>query len=125
MNNLNIIDLQQELSDEIPFIPQAAIFVKGEGYDKVLKKIEDNVASINDDLNSYVAKLMGLDKNKYQTFNKWGKDIITKSIPRSQITFLKAYSHKDVLNSYFNMINEYNKNLFNNLIPDENFYVKK
>jgi NitT/TauT family transport system substrate-binding protein len=123
--HLNIINLQDVLKDEITFIPQAAIFVKDGVKQSILNKIKNNIENLNANPDSYVKKLMTLDQDKYPTFNKLGEDIITRSIPRSNIGFVKASDNQEDINKFFTLLNNYNPNLFNNQMPDEGFYVKK
>lgn len=121
----NIINLQEVLKDELTLIPQAAIFVKDKIDTKLLNKIKSNIQSLNENPTAYASKVIKLDKDKYPTFNKLGEEIIARSIPRSNIGFVNAHENIDAINKFFTLLNRYNPNIFNNQIPNEDFYVKK
>lgn len=118
---LNILDLQAELGSSL--IPQAGIFVNPDSENQesiaaVLKLIEKNIEYLNNNPKEYSKSIV----EKHQYFENLKSEIIEKSIPRSNIDYLKAIKNKDICNDYFKMLNEYNPNLLGGKVPNDNFY---
>jgi NitT/TauT family transport system substrate-binding protein len=118
---LNILDLQEVLGDK--FIPQAAIFINPESkhYDwleEVLKKVKNNILSLNQDPKSYAEKIT----SKHQYFKNLGAKTIEHCIPRSNINYLVARENINLCEAFFQMLNDYNPNLLGGQIPNQEFY---
>jgi NitT/TauT family transport system substrate-binding protein len=121
--SLNIINLQDVLSEEHEVIPQAAIFVNPnssylEDIEVFMKKLEKNVDELNQKTDSYVDKII----NSYDFFTKTGADVLKRSIPRSNIEFLLAKEHKEIVVAYCNLLNKYNNKILGGLVVDEEIY---
>lgn len=119
---LNILDLQNEL-DEENLIPQAGIFVNPESENTesiaaVLKLIEKNIKYLNEKPKEYSVSIV----ENHQYFGNLKSEIIERSIPRSNIDYVKANENKELCKSFFKMLNEYNPNLLGGKEPNDNFY---
>ena len=95
---------------------QAAIFVnpdseKKDSIEAVIKKIEKNIEIMNENPQSYAEEI--IEKNVY--FGDLGVDILSKSIPNSNLKYLNAKKNKGLIEEYLKMIGY--------KIPDENFYI--
>jgi len=123
-NSLFRFDLQEVLKDDIEYILQAGIFVRdnGKNYDDFLNKVSNNVTYLNNNTLEYVDTLFALKSDKKIIFENIGKNVIVKSIPSSNIYFIKAKENKDKFDKYFDMINTYNKNILKENVIDEAFY---
>lgn len=109
---LNILNLQ-DYTDKT--IMQAAIFVnpdsaKQDSINAVIKKIEKNINEMNDNPEAYALEI--ITKDVY--FSDLGADILTKSIPNSNLKFVKATENKTLVEQYLSMIGY--------KLPDEAFY---
>lgn len=124
-NSLTKINLQAVLKDELAVIPQAGIFVKKD-LDKdvsdFLNMVKESTESLNSDANTYTEKLFNLVSEKKSIFESLTKEVIIKSIPGSNITYMKASDNKTVLDAYFEMISTYNANILGGKTVDEGFY---
>ena len=94
---------------------QAAIFVNPESQKQdsikaVINKIEKNIAAMNQDPAKYASEI--LEKDIY--FSDLGLEIMTNSIPKSNLSFLKAKENKTDIEKYLTMIGY--------KLPDEKFY---
>lgn len=111
--DLNILNLQKFTDTTIM---QAAIFVnpdseKKDSIEAVIKKIEKNIEIMNENPQSYAEEI--IEKNVY--FGDLGVDILSKSIPNSNLKYLNAKKNKGLIEEYLKMIGY--------KIPDENFYI--
>lgn len=129
VNVLDIANVIKNLNDgAIDFIPQAAIYVykdlsKSE-VKKILKTIEKNINSLNDDASAYAKVLLEKDTNLYPLFTNLGEEVLKGVCANAGINFLKAYDNKNKLDEFFKIVDKANKNLFNGNIPDEELYFK-
>ncbi len=109
---INIMNLQEYTNNTIM---QAAIFINAdakniESIKKVISKIEKNIKNMNANPKKYSEVLV----NKDIYFEELGVEILTNSIPRSNLSFMKANENIDEIKQYLEMI-KYN-------IPNEEFY---
>ncbi len=109
---LNIINIQDVVDSTIM---QAAIFVnpnseKQDSIDAVISKIKDNIEEMNKDPEGYANSI--IEKDVY--FKDLGANIMTQSIPNSNLDFVKAKDNKAKVESYLTMIGY--------KLPDEAFY---
>jgi len=109
---LNIINIQDVVDSTIM---QAAIFVnpnseKQDSIDAVISKIKDNIKEMNKDPEGYANSI--IEKDVY--FKDLGANIMTQSIPNSNLDFVKAKDNKAKVESYLTMIGY--------KLPDEAFY---
>ena len=122
--NLNIINLQELIveNSNLDFLPQAAIFVNPNSNNKKIEdfinKINLNIEYLNLNPESYANEIY--NTNEY--FIKMKKDIIGKSIARSNISFIKAKDKISQIEEFFKMINKYNPNILSNTLPNHDFY---
>ena len=111
--NLNILNLQNYTENTIM---QAAIFVNPDSnqklIDKVIEKIEMNIKNMNDNPTQYAQNI--ISKDVY--FSDLGVDILSRSIPNSNLDFVNASNNKDKVEQYLRMINYE--------LPKEEFYRK-
>lgn len=100
--SLNILNLQNYTENTIM---QAAIFVNPDSnqklIDKVIEKIEKSIKNMNNDPTKYAQNI--ISKDVY--FSDLGVDILSKSIPNSNLDFVKANKNKDKVEQYLRMIN--------------------
>ena len=120
--DLNILDLSTLLKDELPLIPQAGIFVNPNSKNrdlisKYLGKVKSNITNLNENPSDYANKV----SSKNQWLKELGKNIILKSIPKSNIGYVRAKEELASLNVFFNWLNDNQPELVSG-IPDENFY---
>ena len=115
---LNVLDLQEFAGD----FPQAAIFINPESDSnqvmRVLDQIKSNIEFLNNNPQEYTKSII----KKHQYFKNLGDTILEKSIPRSNIDYLDARENINLINDFFEMLNEYNPNLLGGQIPDQEFY---
>lgn len=109
---LNVLNLQDYTDNTIM---QAAVFVKPESakqesIDAVIKKIEENIKTMNEDPKAYADSIV--TKDVY--FSDLGVDIISTSLPNANLSFLSAKDNKTKIESYLTMIGYE--------LPNEGFY---
>lgn len=109
---LNILNLQDYTQNTIM---QAAIFVnpestKTDSIKAVIKKIQSNISKMNQNPSEYAQQIL----NKDIYFSDLGAEIMSLSIPKSNLSFLKAKNNKKLIEDYLTMIG--------NKLPDEKFY---
>ena len=115
---LNILDLQefagiflkQQSSSIQKVIPNQVM--------RVLDQIKSNIEFLNNNPQEYTKSII----KKHQYFKNLGDTILEKSIPRSNIDYLDARENINLINDFFEMLNEYNPNLLGGQIPDQEFY---
>ena len=110
--DLNILNLQEYTEINIM---QAAVFVnpesaKIEPVKNVIKKIEENIRNMNKNSKEYAEQI--IQKDVY--FSDLGVDILSVSIPNSNLNYLKASKNKEKIEQFLNMINY--------KYPNEEFY---
>lgn len=116
LEDLHVLDLSDELDLDIL---QAGIFVKPNiEYDSVLKDIKDNITYLNDNVTNYANEL--ITKDDY--FVNLGVELLIESIPKCSIVYMDAKINKTAIENYFNVLNDYNTNLLNGVVPNEGFY---
>ncbi len=101
--SIHIFDLQTVFEDTE--IMQAAIFVNPnaknqEDITKVIEKIATNMEEMNQNPSSYSDAIL----NKDTYFSDLGKDILTESIPRSNLKFMKAKDHQQKVEEYLTVL---------------------
>ena len=121
--DLEIIDLQKELESDLEIVPQAGIFVnsKSEKQNEIkafLKDVKKNIESLNKNPDNYYDKVENLN----EFFTKLGREVLTKSIERSNIKYIEAKANKASIEKYYSLLNELNDKLLGGKTPDENFY---
>lgn len=109
---LNVLNIQ-DVVDKV--IMQAAIFVnpdstKQDSIDAVVSKIKENILEMNENPESYANSI--ISKDVY--FEGLGVNILTQSIPNSNLDFVKAKNNKAKVESYLTMIGY--------KLPSEDFY---
>ena len=110
--NLNILDLQDYTDNTIM---QAAVFVNPDSANKesieaVIKKIKKNIELMNKEPGKYAEEI--ILKDVY--FSDLGVEILTQSIPNSNLEFLDAKENKQLVEKYLTMIGY--------KLPNEEFY---
>lgn len=114
--SLNVINLQNYMEETIF---QAALFVNPnstnkESIDIVIKKIKENIESMNKNTDKYVDEIV----NKDVYFSDLGAQILKISIPNSSLEFVDAESNKTTIEQYLTLILP----LIGKKLPDEAFY---
>ena len=128
--NINVLDVAGVLknldSGSVEFIPQAAVYVYSDlgkqQSKKILKQIEANIKNLNNDSALYAKSLLEKDTNLYPLFTNLGEEVLTGVCTNAGINYLKAHDNKAKLEKFFNIVNNANKNLFNDKLPEEEFY---
>ena len=110
--DLNILNLQKFTDNTIM---QAAIFVnpesnKQDSIGAVISKIKENIKLMNNNPAEYAQKIVS--KDVY--FSDLGIEILTKSIPNSNMDFIDAKENKQMVENYLTMIGY--------KLPNEEFY---
>ena len=117
-NNLTVLNLSYYMSTTIY---QAGIFVNPNANQKrcneVIKQIKSNIEYLNNKPAEYAKDV--LTKNSF--FEKMGEEVLAKSIPNVNISFIKAKDNKDKINAYFAEVNSYNDKILGGTVTDE-FY---
>ena len=119
----DVIDLQKELEADLELIPQAGIFVSStsEKQDEIkafLKDVKKNIETLNKNPEAYYDKV----ESKNEFFAKLGKEVLTKSIEKSNIKYVEAKENREVIEKYYDLLNSLNDKLLNGKKPDEDFY---
>ena len=127
VNVIDVASVLRNLSDgKVEFIPQAAIYVYNgltkTQVKKILKTIENNIASLNSDSAAYAKLLLEKDANLYPLFNNLGEDVLKGVCQNAGINYLKACDNKAKLEEFFGIVDKANKNLFNSQVPSDDFY---
>ena len=127
VNVIDVASVLRNLSDgKVEFIPQAAIYVYNgltkTQVKKILKTIENNIASLNSDSAAYAKLLLEKDANLYPLFNNLGEDVLKGVCQNAGINYLKACDNKAKLEEFFGIVDKANKNLFNSQVPNDDFY---
>ena len=109
---LNVLNLQDYIDTTIM---QAAIFVNSESTKQdsikaLIKKIEKNIK----DMNNYPEEYANSIVSKDTYFSGLGVEIISKSLPNTNLDFLDAKDNKDKIEGYLTMIGQ--------TLPNEDFY---
>lgn len=129
LNVIDVASLLNSLSEGgVSFIPQAAIYVykdlsKSETK-KILRKIEENINNLKNDSTKYTSLLLEQDKTLYPLFTNLGENVLKGACANAGIDYLKAYDNKAKLEEFFNIVNKANANIFNNKLPEDDFYFK-
>lgn len=128
VGEIEAIDLQEALKEKMEMIPQAGIFVNKDLDQNTLNKFKEdlgeNVIELNENPSNYATSLVNLTSENKRIFESIGVDVIEASVPGSMIVYKDAYNNKDVLDKYFEMINDGNLNILNGAKINENFYRK-
>ena len=129
INVIDVASVLKNLSDgKVDFIPQAAIYVYKDlsksQVKKILKTIENNIKSLNNDSAAYAKLLLEKDANLYPLFSNLGEEVLSGVCLNAGINYLKAYDNKTKLEEFFGIVDKANKNLFNGQVPAEEFYFK-
>lgn len=125
-NTLNVLNVERVLQDAnvLDNIYQAAIFVNPESVkedlDHAISLIEQNLNSLNNNPESYAESVV--DKHAY--FTNLGIEVLKKSLPSANLDFVGAFENKTAIENYYNIINTYNDKLFNNQLPNSDFYYE-
>ncbi len=125
-NTLNVLNVERVLQekDVLDNIYQAAIFVNPESVkedlDHAISLIEQNLNSLNNNPESYAESVV--DKHAY--FTNLGVEVLKKSLPSANLDFVGAFENKTAIENYYNIINTYNDKLFNNQLPNSDFYYE-
>ena len=120
---LNKVDLQDALQTEMDSIPQAGVFVNSESkrlskVDRILSALKSNIERLNQKPEEYAQEIV--EYNDY--FKIMTKEIIASAIQSGNvIDYKKAKDNKPVLDAYFQLLINQNKNLLDKL-PENNFY---
>lgn len=121
---LNVLNVQEVLSEAgvLDQIFQAAVFINPNGnledINNALNKIEANLAALNANYDAYSELIV----NKHNYFTSLGEAVLKASLPSSNLEYVKAVSNKAAIEKYYGILNTYNKKLFNELLPPEDFY---
>lgn len=110
--SINTLDLSEVLGVDIA---QACIYVNSEkitdkDINKVLEIVASNVLSLNNNVESYVNRIIKLDR----IFEATGKDVLIRSLPLTNIIFKEAKTNKLDIESILNILGVE--------LPDEEFY---
>ena len=127
---VNVLDLAKVLNnlgeDSLNFLPQAAVYVYKDNSKavnkKILKTIEDNIKSLNNDNSAYANLLLEQDTSLYPLFTNLGVNVLKGVCANAGINYLKAADKRNDLEAFFKVINKSNPNLFNNSLPGDDFY---
>ncbi|MBP5446160.1 MAG: ABC transporter substrate-binding protein [Acholeplasmatales bacterium] len=115
---LNVLDLSSYMSTTIY---QAGIFVNPDANqsrcNSVIKDIKKNIEYLNEKPAEYAKEVL----NKNQFFTKMGEEVLAKSIPNANISFIKAKDNKDKILAYYTEVNNYNAKILNGMVTDEFF----
>lgn len=121
---LNVLDLEKALEGTIDAIPQAALFINpqscnSEPVHRVLEMIKDNITEANLNPQAYGEKIV----NRHQYFRDLTTKVISGSIIRSRIRYLKAKDHWEMCSRFFKQLYDFNPGLIGVTI-DEELYAK-
>lgn len=116
-----VLDLS--MVDSIPIICQFGVFINPDSVDKkdvnlFLAKIEANIISLNNDSLKYINDAI----ENVSELSKFDQDILIKSIPRSNISYLKAHFEEPTLTNFINFLNSKDQGILGGKMPDEGFY---
>ncbi len=113
--SLNVLDLSKYMSTTIY---QAGIFVNPDAdqtrCNEVISEIKDNITYLNTNPEDYAAAI----ENKNQFFQKMTEEVLAKSIPTANISFIKASENKTSILDYFTEVNNYNDKILNGTVTD-------
>ena len=121
--SFDVIDLQKELQSSLSIIPQAGIFVNSESEKQAeiktfLNDVKKNIEYLNKNQDKYYDKVSSYN----EFFTKLTKEVLEKSIARSNIKYYEASKIKGDLDKYYDLLNNLNDKLLNGKKPDDDFY---
>lgn len=100
--DIKIMDLCDVLGVEVA---QACVYVNPksenqEDINKVLNLIKNNVDKLNNNPETYVDKIITLDRS----FSASGKDVLINSIPKTNIVFIETKTNKNIVEEILNIL---------------------
>lgn len=114
------ISLSEVLKEEVSYLIQACLFVNStkDISNKIINKIEKNIKNMNENPEKYASNI----ESKDNFFSGLTKEVIAKAIPNCNIVYLKASENKDIIQSYYNLLNKYQPKVLDGKTPSEDFY---
>lgn len=114
---LSLKDLFQEE------IIQVGVFVNpnsNKNLDKILNKIKTNIEYLNENSVSYAKKIL----NVHEQLTEFGETTISSSILNLDLEYKNALDIKVEIEAFLTVLNEYNKELLGNKLPNNEFYYE-
>lgn len=121
LEEVYIFDIEKYWKEEMALttFPQAGVFVSNDlssnSIEDFLSDLENSIRVINDDPEVAGQKAERLDY-------PFDSDLITNSIPFSGINFTTAENALESLETFFELLYNFNPDLIGNKLPDESFY---
>lgn len=117
-NEINVIEVANEISDTLPIIIQACLFVKSDEYSNEVKTIKENIEYLNKNPEEYAKKI--IDQHPY--LQGLTVETIKNAIPKANIVYYKAKEYKTEISKYFEVLNKYQPGVLSGKVVDENFF---
>jgi NitT/TauT family transport system substrate-binding protein len=121
--NLNIVDLQEVLKSDMDSIPQAGVFINSQSkninkINQILKELKINIEHLNANPQDYAQDII----KHHEYFKNITSEVIASAIQSGDIIdYKKAKDNKPVLEAYFQLLIDQNKNLLGDQ-PSDDFY---
>lgn len=115
------ISLSDLLKDEVDMLIQACLFVNPNKNidDKAINKIEENIKEMNNNPSDYAKSV----ESKHNFFEGLTKEVLEKAIPNCNITFINAKDNKNIIGSYYKLLDKFQPSVLQGKRPDENFII--
>lgn len=115
------ISLSDLLKDEVDMLIQACLFVNPNKNidDKAINKIEENIKEMNNNPSDYAKSV----ESKHNFFEGLTKEVLEKAIPNCNITFINAKDNKNIIESYYKLLDKFQPSVLQGKRPDENFII--
>ncbi len=104
-------------------IIQVGVFVNpnsNKNLDKILNKIKTNIEYLNENSVSYAKKIL----NVHEQLTEFGETTISSSILNLDLEYKNALDIKVEIEAFLTVLNEYNKELLGNKLPNNEFYYE-
>lgn len=88
--------------------------------DKILTSIKSNIAYLKENPEKYAKSIIHI----HPQLTEFGEQTITNAIPNLDLDYLEASTHKAKIEAFFNVLNQSNKELLLNQLPDDTFYYE-
>ncbi len=115
------ISLSDLLKDEVDMLIQACLFVNPNKNidDKAINKIEENIKEMNNNPSDYAKRV----ESKHNFFEGLTKEVLEKAIPNCNITFINAKENRNIIESYYKLLDKFQPNFLQGKRPNEDFII--
>ena len=115
------ISLSDLLKDEVEMLIQACLFVNPNKNidEKSINKIEKNIKEMNNNPSDYAQKI----ESKHNFFEGLTKEVLEKAIPNCNITFINAKDNKNIIESYYKLLDKFQPSDLQGKRPNEDFII--